>query len=173
MYGKIDVLLVRPNDQKAVYGNMASNAACEPPYWAACIAAYCRKKGKKVAILDAEAFNMSPEDIADEVERRQPALVILTVTGTNLSASTWKMHGAGLCASAVKKRGNIPIMMWGLHPSALPQKTLEDENIDFVMKGEGLESIASLIKNIHNTKAYEKIDGLYYKSNEKIILGGV
>lgn len=167
----MDVLFVRSNDQKAVYGSVASNAACEPPFWAAILAAYCRKQNCSVGILDGEAFNLSPEDIAERIKKMNPSLVVLTVTGTNLSASTWKMNGAQLCASAIKEKTEIPIMFWGLHPSALPEKTLEDSNVDFVMKGEGLESVHQLVLNLSHEEKYADIDGLYYKTSDGTICG--
>ena len=45
MVEKTDVLLIRPNDAKAVYGQAVSNAACEPPFWAVAIASYLQKRG--------------------------------------------------------------------------------------------------------------------------------
>ena len=56
-------------------------------------------------------------------------------------------------------------MMWELHPSALPDETLEEECVDFVMKGEGIESIHQFIQSIGNMGEYDNIDGLFYKKN--------
>lgn len=167
----MDALLIRPNDSKAVYSGVTANAACEPPFWAATIAAYTIERGCNVEILDAEALNLSPEDVRKIVKEKMPSLVILVVTGTNLSASTWKMNGAQLCAKIIKEGVDIPIMMWGLHPSALPETTLEDANIDFVMKGEGLDSIYKFIKDIGNKAIYEEIDGLYYRDENGNVHG--
>lgn len=167
----MDALLIRPNDSKAVYGGVAANAACEPPFWTATIAAYTIERGCNVEILDAEVLNLSPEDIAKTVKEKNPKLVILVVTGTNLSASTWKMNGAQLCAQTIKNETNIPIMMWGLHPSSLPELTMEDENVDYVMKGEGLDSIYQFIQNINVEDAYQRIDGLYYRNQQGEIVG--
>ena len=36
----MDALFIRSNDSKAVYGSVSANAACEPPIWAAVMAAY-------------------------------------------------------------------------------------------------------------------------------------
>ncbi len=162
----MDALFIRSNDSKAVYGSVSANAACEPPFWAAVMAAYCRGKGDSVGILDAEAADKSPDDVAGYVKNVAPSMVILVVTGTNLSASTWKMNGALLCAEAIKaSNADMPVMMWGLHPSALPDETLEEECVDFVMKGEGIESIHQFIQSIGNMGEYDNIDGLFYKKN--------
>ena len=56
---KTDLLLIHPNDQKAVYGDTIRYTACEPPYWCAIVAQYCLDKGVSVRIVDAEAENIS------------------------------------------------------------------------------------------------------------------
>lgn len=35
MNNKADIVMIRPNDQKAVYGDTYKYIACEPPYWMA------------------------------------------------------------------------------------------------------------------------------------------
>jgi len=159
----MDLLLIRPNDAKAIYGGISENAACEPPFWAAQIAAYCRSKNVSVTILDAEGYNMSPEEMIAKVKEFSPKLIGIIITGTNLSASTWKMNGASLCAKMIKSSANIPVFMWGLHSSALPVQTMEEEEIDFVMKGEGLDSIVSLVNHLGDLNAYDAMKGLYYR----------
>lgn len=163
----MDILLIRPNDAKQVYGDIVENAACEPPFWAAVIASYCRMKIKEVdiSILDAEVYNMSPEKVVKYVKQNKPRMIIIVVTGTNLSASTWKMQGASICAKAIKEIDDIPMLMWGLHPSALPERTLFEEDIDYVIKGEGLQAIVDLYDAIYanNFIRLDSIKGLYYK----------
>ena len=145
----MDLLLIRSNDVKTVYGGTRKYVACEPPYWAGVIAAYARENGIDAEILDAEAFDYSPEEVADIVKEKNPKLTGVIVTGSNLSASTQKMEGASLICRAIKERNkNLLIFMWGLHPSALPERTLQEEKINFVIKGEGLESVVLLINSL-------------------------
>ncbi len=130
-----DLMLVRPNDMKAIYGDVVSNTACEPPYQLATIAAYVRESGYSVWALDAEAENLSPQEAARRICEQAPVLVGIIVTGTHLSASTQKMQGAGSLAAEIKKQSEIPVFMWGLHPSSLPERTGLEEPIDYVIKG--------------------------------------
>lgn len=166
----MDLLLVRSNDMRAVYGDTSKYVACEPPYWAGVIAAYCRDRGIDVSILDAEAYDMSPEGVSDYVKTYNPKLVGIIVTGNNLSASTQKMQGAGLVCSAIKRGCDTPIFMWGLHPSALPERTLEEEDVDYVVKGEGLESIAllSLFYGKKQRVNLNTIKGLHFFRKDKL-----
>lgn len=171
----VDLILIRSNDMKAVYGDTSRFVACEPPYWAGVIAAYAKKSGIDVEIVDAEACNYSPEETAAAVNNLNPKMVGLIVTGSNLSASTQKMQGAGaVCAEIKKISPEMPIFMWGLHPSALPKRTLEEEQIDYVIKGEGLSSIVQLTKYIKKERKKGRkelfgIKGLHYMQGSKII----
>ena len=169
----VDLLLVRSNDQKSVYGDTSKFVACEPPFWIATIAAFARQdKEISVAVLDAEALNLSPEDTVTRISEISPAVIGLLVTGTNLSASTWKMHGAGILARKIKESFSAKIFMWGLHPSALPDQTLKEEDIDFVIRGENFDSIVQLVKTLKaGDNNFADIPGLFYKTAEGKVQG--
>ena len=168
-----DLLLIRPNDQKAVYSGTASLAACEPPFWIATMAAYLKGKGiDGVKVIDAEAMDQSPEETAALASEMNPALIGLIVTGTNLSASTQKMHGAGVLAREIKKHmsaGGGRLFMWGLHPSSLPEQTLREEMVDYVIKGESLSAIEKLTRFCAGEDVrLDEIEGLYYGKGDCI-----
>lgn len=169
MTEQADLLLVRPNDKKSIYGQLAESvSAIEPPLWAALIAACARKEGFSAAIYDSEAENASPEDTATAVISRNPLLVCVVVTGSHLSASTWKMHGARLLIRVLREKAPaIKIMLWGLHPSALPEQTLLEENADFVCQGEGFYTITGLLRllKLGGTAIDYDMPGLWYRKD--------
>lgn len=162
----VDLLLIRPNDQRKIYTAVKSDTACEPPIWAAIIAAFVRDKDLRVQIIDAEALNLSPEDTCSKIMDIRPRLVGIIITGTNLSASTQKMNGAGILARTIKENIDIPVFMWGLHPSSLPEQTMKQEAVDYVIKGENLDSIYRLTKDVQIFgNLSHDIDGVYYREN--------
>ena len=169
----MDLLLIRPNDQKAVYSDVISNAACEPPFWAAVIASYAMNKGIDVEIIDAEVLNQNPEETACLVGKSSSKVIGIIVTGTHLSASTQKMQGASILAKEIKKVCKAPIFMWGLHPSSLPEKTIKEESVDYVIKGEGLETISGLVECIKyknfNQELLSSLKGLYYCIGDTVV----
>ncbi len=169
----LDLLLVRPNDQKNVYTAVSEFTAIEPPFWAASIAAYVRERGIGVDILDAEVGNLPPEQVIATIKEKKPKLIGLIITGNHLSASTWKMHGAGVLANYIKDSGiKSPVFMWGLHVSALPEKTLQEERADYVIKGEGLKSIVQLTRIVvNNIGNPDEVQGLYYRKENGDIVG--
>ena len=173
---KTDLLLIHPNDQKAVYGDTIKYTACEPPYWCAVTAQYCLDKGVSVQIVDAEAEDFSFWQVADKVKEYDPALVGIFVTGTNLSASTQKMQGADATCHEIKKIGDYPVFLWGLHPSALPKRTLQENDADYVVTGEGYETIVNLTrfhKGEEVSFTSETLGGLCYRKAGNIERFGI
>lgn len=167
-----ELLLIHPNDQKAVYGDTLKYTACEPPYWCAVAAQYCLERGISVKILDAEAENCSFEEIGERIREDKPELVGIFVTGTNLSASTQKMQGAGRTCREIKKIDReIPIFLWGLHPSALPERTLKENEADYVVTGEGWDTIVNLMRfHKGGTVSFDEaaLGGLCYRQDGQI-----
>lgn len=152
MINDVDIVMIRPNDQKGVYGDTYKYVACEPPYWMALAGAYVKRGGVTVALIDAEAENLSFEEVAKRVTDLNPRIVGIFVIGTNLSASTQKMRGAQLTCDVIKDQlSNVEIFLWGLHPSALPKETLEECNCDLIIKGEGFRTMIELAKKHYKT----------------------
>lgn len=163
----MDIMLIHPNDMKAIYGDTLHYTACEPPYWMAIAAQYCLDRQFSVEMIDAEAENLSFEELVGRVANAEPKLVGIFVTGTNLSASTQKMHGADLTCQAIKaKMPHARIFLWGLHPSALPEKSLMESGADYVVKGEGLEVIAKLIDSTPEEGEHTGFGGLYCRAKD-------
>ncbi len=176
MAQKLDLILVNPGGRAQVYGKLGSSlAGVEPPIWAGLIAAVVRQKGYSVKILDAEAENWSPEYTAEKVAEENPLLTDIEVLGSNPSASsTPKMTTAGEVAGAIKKRApHIKTLFSGLHPSALPQRTLKEEAADFVCQGEGFHTIPALLDVLKTGKKLSdcQVPGLWYKENGRIASG--
>lgn len=169
---RANLLLIHPNDQKAVYGDTLKYTACEPPYWCAVAAQYCLERGISVKILDAEAENCSFEEIRERIREYRPRLVGIFVTGTNLSASTQKMQGADLTCREVKREdADIPVFLWGLHPSALPERTLEENDADYIVTGEGYDTIVNLVRFHTGEKVSfdeNELGGLCYRHDGQI-----
>ncbi len=174
MTGKTDLVLVNPGNRAQAYGKLGSDlAGIEPPVWAALIASFVRQHGYTVAIVDAEAENWSPEETAAKVAQINPLLAGIEVLGSNPSAaSTPKMTAAGETAAALRQKApHIQIAFAGLHPSALPERTLRDEKTDFVCQGEGFHTFLRLLETLKAGRVPSdgNIPGLWYKQNGKVM----
>jgi radical SAM superfamily enzyme YgiQ (UPF0313 family) len=79
------------------------------------------------------------------------------------------MTAAAKICQALKERTKAPVAIGGLHPSALPRQTLEQETVDFVIEGEGLYTLKLLLELLKSRdNAFEKIPGLWWRHESDI-----
>jgi anaerobic magnesium-protoporphyrin IX monomethyl ester cyclase len=169
MNTKTDIVLINPGDKKQVYQGLGIDmAAVEPPYWIAAIAGYLRGKGFRTAVIDSNAENLSPEETAVRVKGTGALLAAVIVYGSQPSASTQNMTAAGKICRALKST-SAKVAAGGLHPTALPGRTLEELEIDFVIEGEGPYTLERLLNVLREGSSdYSAVPGLWYFSPEGI-----
>jgi len=173
MSEKTDIVLIKANNQKKIYQDLSRDfTGIEPPLWLALLAAYLRNKGFSVGVIDAEAENLDAQETVEKAKGYRPLLLAVVVSGTNPSASTINMPGAGDVLTAAKKvAGDVPRVICGLHPSALPERTLKEESADFLVEGEGFTPLEQLLEALRSGASLDddlKIKGLWLKRKGKI-----
>jgi magnesium-protoporphyrin IX monomethyl ester (oxidative) cyclase len=142
------------------------------PMGLAYIAAYLRKFGHDVSIIDAipegwkeksEYWGLKPEKILSRVGKVEPELIGLSVPfSSNLDASFELTR-------MIKERFDVPLVLGGAHPSVLPKRTLLDSNADYVILSEGEERMRKIAESLRKKKK-PKFDGLCYKEKSGAVL---
>ena len=169
----IDALLITPPSRLDIYQGLANEyAAIEPPVWSSLIANFLIKKGLSADVLDAEAENLTYEQTAEKIAKKNPKLAIFMVYGQQPSASTQCMPGGKKTCLRLNEitSGEIKSIVIGTHASALPKKTLEEEPYNYVCQGEGPLTVLELINFLKGkTKDLKKIPGLWYFDKDKNI----
>ena len=168
----VDIILLKPGSQKQLYGDLSDFelTAIEPPLWGAVLASYLLEKGYVVELFDAEIESWSYLETAQFIKEMNPTLATIVVSGTNPSASTMNMIGASSILKHLKEIApEIKTLLCGLHPSALPERTLKEESADFVCQGEGFYTIPDLIDALKAKQDDFLIKGLWYKKDNRII----
>jgi len=154
----VKLLLIQPN-YRLVYSYAGSEAATPiyPPLGLAYIAAVVREKGFDVKILEANANNLTHEQIKKEIYDYNPDYVALTATSSMMN----EVDKLGdLCPE------NATIILGGIHASSVPEEVLANHpKIDLVVRREGEDTIVEILEN----KPFEEIDGLSYRENGNII----
>ncbi|HBI41634.1 MAG TPA: B12-binding domain-containing radical SAM protein [Planctomycetales bacterium] len=145
---KLDLLLVNPSSRTQVYQSLANElAAVENPVWAGLMASFCRTGGLSVELIDGEAEGLSADQLAERVRDAAPLLTAVVAYGQQPSASTQVMTAAGRVCTAVKKLApEQKVILVGGHVTALPERTLAEEDADFVAAGEGLHTLVDLVE---------------------------
>ena len=142
------------------------------------LSAILGRDGHQVDILDCVIEDQRPrklenktyhvgvswDTIKDRIEKANPDIL-----GISCSYSV-DINNAMKIAGITKAVGNIPVIIGGAHSCALPRETLENENIDYVVIGEGEETLSLLLKNIEKRQTPDHIDGLCFKKGGNLII---
>lgn len=170
----VDLLLVNPSSKLENYGPLTPFSAVEPPLWCALLAAYVRERGHSVAILDAEAEGLGVEDTAKRIVTANPLLTAIIVLGINPSvSSTPKMTAVTKLVKVLKKKApDLKVLVGGLHPSALPERTLSETKADYVCQGEGFETLAGLMTALKAGQQEIYLPGLWWVRRDGLSFGG-
>ncbi len=166
----VDVLLINPGGRVATYQSLAGElAAVEPPVWAGLIASILRHHALSPEIIDANAENLTPEQVAARVDAIAPKLAAVVAYGHQPSASTQSMPAVGAICSAIKRQTpDTPIVIVGGHAAALPERTLVEEDADFLCTGEGPIAVLELANAICAGRDPQEARGLCFKRNAQI-----
>lgn len=168
----VDLVLVNPGGRSQIYQSLGNTlTAVEPPVWAGLMATFVRRRGFSVTIIDAEAEDLTPEKTAEWIATLRPILAAVVVYGHQPSASTQNMPAAGATCTALKRLvPNLPILLVGGHVAALPERTLREEDADFVCSGEGPYTIVELLEVLKaGVSDYGKVRGLVYREGEAAV----
>jgi radical SAM superfamily enzyme YgiQ (UPF0313 family) len=169
--GSPDLVIINPPSRMQVYQSLGNElSAIEPPVWAGLIAAFVRRKGFSVELLDAEAEDLTPKQVAEQVREWGPLLTAVVVYGHQPSASTQNMTAASQVCAAVKEYApDQKVLLLGGHVAALPERTLREEKVDFVCGGEGLFTLLDLIQALRLAQPdYGKVRDLWYRDGGTI-----
>jgi len=125
------------------------------------IAAPLVKEGYSVKIIDQRINSDWAQELLGSISDETLCVGVTSMTGRQL------IHA--LKASAVVKQNtDIPVVWGGIHASLLPEQTMADQNIDFVVQGEGEQTFLELLHTLEEKKGNYDIDGLWYKQNGAI-----
>ncbi len=151
-----------------------------PPLGLGYIAAVLQNQGVEVKIVDALMMGwhnrvkvhgniirvgLSFEDIQQIIEDYAPDMV-----GVNCLFTTQRQNAHEIYRLAKKVDLNTITVAGGAHPTVMPELVLSDDNVDFVVLGEGENTILDILKIIEGRKEYLQLDGIGFKENGKNIV---
>ena len=129
------------------------------------IAAQAQRAGHTdVHILDMKVEDWTPERCVEELERLKPDVV-------GLSAMTYEAGCLHEVAKLVKARlpGTV-VVAGGPHPSVAAPDVMQDEAVDYVVRGEGEETFAELLDGIRDQRAdWEACLGITWRRGNEVV----
>jgi len=157
MLVKKKVLLIYPlwsRDTKSIFKHLYG---LFPPLGIALLASIIERDGHDVKIIDCSAENIQAHDISKHITEKYDFV--------GISALTQSAPSAYALAREIKtKIGDMPVIMGGIHATALPEEVASNPYVDICVRGEGEETIREIISG----KGLNEIKGISYKKNGSI-----
>ena len=169
---KLDCCFLVCGNSKKTYQELSKTySAIEPPTWALLLAESTRAFGFNVNIIDANAENLTEEEIYNRIKKLSPKLICFVVYGQNVNAGTVNMTGVIHIASYLTDKNiNIPMSIIGSHVQALPTETLKKETmIDFVFTNEAVYALRNILKlDCFDSHSLSTVNGIAYRHEGEI-----
>lgn len=154
----LNVLLINP-PWLTKNGNIWHGVkSTSPPLGLLYVAAYAESRGASVRVMDVNAEQLHFEDIEDDIARSKPDFIGFTA----VTAQIINTHRIAAIAKRVSPRTKV--VVGGVHATALPDDVMRDENIDFVIRGEGELPFLALISG----EPADEIGGLSYRGKNPL-----
>ncbi|MBF0540561.1 MAG: radical SAM protein [Nitrospirae bacterium] len=153
------VCLVQPNIEASITVKRSY-----PPLGLAYLITYLKNNNINATLLDAQAFNMSNNQIKEYFENNTYDIVGVTAT-------TWQLHSSIKCCELAKMSSSHPIIvMGGVHPTFYFKETLAFKDVDIIVRGEGEVTLLDLINTISNKQPLHEVKGIAFKDNNEVIV---
>lgn len=139
------IALIRPNYKTHLI---------TPPLGLGYISSYLRAKGHETIFIDGLNKDLSEEEMVElAADCGAAGITVLTDFYLEAKSLTQKLKAAG------------KIVIWGgVHPTVLPEETLEEGGADYVIVGEGEETMSELIDALEGKKSIDNIKGIFAKN---------
>jgi len=162
------VLINPPMTPDKVYGSFSEWAGASPPTGLCYIAAYLRKHGYSVHIVDAEALRIGLTETVSMVKSLQPDIVGIACK------TLWIVSAHGVAKALKEEIPDVPIVAGGNHVTAIPERSLNEyPSFDMLVIGEGEVTFKELIEALNSGD--ENIDlysvcGIAYREGDSVMI---
>lgn len=135
-----------------------------PPLTFAYLSTSAREAGFIPLVYDSMSLGKNLRDITKKIKEILPDVICLS------SITSTYQENLKIAKIAKKINKNIKVIMGGVHPSFMYEDILKNnEEIDFIVLGEGEETLYELLKKLKKEEYLDDIKGIAFKKNEKII----
>lgn len=138
--------------------------ASYPPTGLLYLAGKLRADGHQVRLLDAGVENLGLEEIIREINSYKPGLVGITAT-------TPIFHKAREIAGEIKKNGDIPVVLGGIHVTIIGEPVLQAHpEFDYAVTGEGEITLSRLAACIESNGDPTGVNGLIINKGGRVLV---
>lgn len=165
------ILLTNPPLLNLITGNvpeiLEQESDVSPPLGLMYLAAYLQKYSNyQVKILDCALENLNYAQLKNKISQEKPDVVGIT-------ALTFTFIDVIKTVKIVKSiNPNIKVVLGGPHVHIYPKETMNIQEVDFCVLGEGEKVFKDLLDNINNFQALLNIQGIVFRHKNKIVNTG-
>ena len=124
------------------------------------LASFMRSKNYDVQVIDAEAGNLTTDDILSQIEQFVPDFI-------GISSTTVAFHRALETAEAIKNMPCAPpVILGGPHVTSNFKHAMSFSAFDFAVLGEGELALWELCEALSRKEPLDAIDGIVYRGPE-------
>ena len=153
----INVTLIQPQFGT---GDVRKLNICTPPIGLAYIAAFLRKQGHKVTIIDAEVEQLNNEQIAQQARKADLA-------GITMTAPTY--NSALELANLIKQSNSgTTVVLGGPQATFLDEECLDNSTADAVVRGEGERTMLDIAGSVESGGTCD-FDGVTFRDADTFI----
>lgn len=157
-----------------------NNSPILPPLGLAYLAAALEREHYYIKIIDAvgegwenrvkidknfDYMGISWCNLKKQIMAFEPDVIGISWAFSNQEETTKKT--SKLCKEINPK---VPVVVGGAHPSAVPADTLKNSNIDFVIIGEGEETLVAFLKKYRRNDDLDDLDGFAFKKDGRVVI---
>jgi len=127
---------------------------------------FCKNKFKESS-FSQEAFyvGVNMNEVLNRIKKAKPDLVGLSCIFSSQFLMVLEI------AKAIKKRfSSLKIIVGGSHVTVSPKETLMNDNVDYIIMGEGEESFLEFVRRMEKNEPIDDILGLGFKKTNKEIV---
>ena len=134
------ILLVTPNIKGRCYEATNEFSSIHPSMDAAILHSYFTNvKKQQCKMINMEVSRITVEELIKFINYEKIDEVWIICSGSNPSASTMTMPASTLLSARLKVNVKSKIVMYGGHPSSLPELTKQQSGCDEVIVGDGID----------------------------------
>jgi radical SAM superfamily enzyme YgiQ (UPF0313 family) len=127
------------------------------------VATPLKRAGFEVVLIDSTITPNFRQRVLEEVKDAL-CLGISLVTGPMIRETV------DIARSIKKWDPEFPVILGGWHPSLLPKQTLEAPYLDYIVRGQGEDSLLELVQHIRAGAAPDLIAGIGFKRDGRLIM---
>ncbi len=151
----MDILLVRPAD--IAMKEFKETGGHQHPINLLYLHGVLKDKGYRVGILDLEVEHHDDASLDRYLRERAPRVVGISVLTP--------FYGSSLRISRLARQAGSVVVWGGSHPSAVPEETLANPEVDVVVRGEGEWTLAELLDRLGTGSSLAGVEGVSYKED--------